>query len=194
MLKNALLTLLALTIAIGLGGGSVWYTLDAQSGGGAIRIGPWTAFPDIGTLDADPYSQARVARQGALTLGRAEGLSFIAEADSSGEGLRRECSYTIAGGSPTARFWTLHVADLALDPIASSRPHQAALHSYEILRQADNSAIVTVAPNAAPGNWLPVSGSGPLRFVLNFYDTPIAASTGLSDVKLPAIVRVGCNG
>ena len=194
MLKNALLTLLALTIAIGLGGGSVWYALNAQSGGGAIRIGPWTAFPDIGTLDADPYSKARVARQGALTLGRAEGLSFIAEADSSGEGLRRECRYTIEGGSPTARFWTLYVADVALDPIASGRPHQAALHSYEILRQADNSSVITVARNAVPGNWLPVSGTGPLRFVLNFYDTPIAASTGLSDVKLPAIVKVGCNG
>ncbi|PLP59699.1 DUF1214 domain-containing protein [Mesorhizobium loti] len=194
MLKNALLTLLALTIAIGLGGGSVWYTLDAQSGGGAIRIGPWTAFPDIGTLDADPYSQARVARQGALTLGRAEGLSFVADADSSGEGLRRECSYTIEGGFPTARFWTLHVADLALESIASGRPHQAALHSYEILRQSDNSAVITVAPNAAAGNWLPVNGSGPLRFMLNFYDTPIAASTGLSDVKLPAIVKSGCNG
>ena len=72
MLKNALLTLLALAIAIGLGGGSVWYALDAQSGGGAIRIGPWTAFPDIGTAEADPYSQARVARQGALALGRAD--------------------------------------------------------------------------------------------------------------------------
>ena len=194
MLKNALLTLLALAIAIGLGGGSVWYTLDAQSGAGAIRIGPWTAFPDIGTLDADPYSQARVARQGALTLGRAEGLSFIAETDSRGEDLLRECSYTIEGGFPTARFWTLYVADQALDPIASGRPHRAVLHSHEILRQPDNSSVITVAPNAAPGNWLPISGAGPLRFVMNFYDTPIAASTGLSDVKLPTIVRTGCNG
>ena len=194
MLKNALLTLLSLAIAIGLGGGSVWYTLDAQSGAGAIRIGPWTAFPDIGTLDADPYSQARVARQGALTLGRAEGLSFIAETDSRGEDLLRECSYTIEGGFPTARFWTLYVADQALDPIASGRPHRAVLHSHEILRQPDNSSVITVAPNAAPGNWLPISSSGPLRFVMNFYDTPIAASTGLSDVKLPTIVRTGCNG
>lgn len=51
-----------------------------------------------------------------------------------------------------------------------------------------------MASNAAPGNWLPVAGAGPLRFVLNFYDTPIAASTGLSDVKLPAILRIGCDG
>ncbi|MBN9233139.1 MULTISPECIES: DUF1214 domain-containing protein [Phyllobacteriaceae] len=194
MLKNALLTLLALAIAIGLGGGSVWYALDAQSGGGAIRIGPWTAFPDIGTAEADPYSQARVARQGALALGRAEGLSFVAEADSNGESLRRECSYTIEGSFPTARFWTLHAADQALDPIVSGRPRQAALQSHEILRQADNSTVITVASNAAPGNWLPVAGAGPLRFVLNFYDTPIAASTGLSDVKLPAILRIGCDG
>ena len=89
---------------------------------------------------------------------------------------------------------TLHAADQALDPIVSGRPRQAALQSHEILRQADNSTVITVASNAAPGNWLPVAGAGPLRFVLNFYDTPIAASTGLSDVKLPAILRIGCDG
>ncbi|TIX94499.1 MAG: DUF1214 domain-containing protein, partial [Mesorhizobium sp.] len=42
MLKNAFLTLLALAIAIGGGGGSVWYALKTQDGIGAIRIGPWT--------------------------------------------------------------------------------------------------------------------------------------------------------
>ncbi|TGQ87895.1 DUF1214 domain-containing protein, partial [Mesorhizobium sp. M1C.F.Ca.ET.204.01.1.1] len=48
MLKTAFLTLLSLAIAIGLGGGSVWYALNAQDGVGAIRIGQWTAFPEIG--------------------------------------------------------------------------------------------------------------------------------------------------
>ena len=28
---------------------------------------------------------------------------------------------------------------------------------------------------------------------LTFYDTPIASSTGVADIKLPAIVKVGCN-
>ena len=81
MLKTAFFTLLSLAIAIGGGGGSVWYALQAQSGVGAISIGQWTAFPEIGTQNADPYSKARVAREGVLALGKAEGLSFIAERD-----------------------------------------------------------------------------------------------------------------
>ncbi|MGN6142511.1 MAG: DUF1214 domain-containing protein [Mesorhizobium sp.] len=193
MLKNALLTLLAVAIAVGLGGGSVWYALHAQSGVGAIRIGPWTAFPDIGTPNADPYSQARIAREGVLALGRAEGLAFVAESDSAGQKLRRECAYTIAGAFPTARFWTLYAADQSLDVIATGKARPAALHSYEVLRQTDNSASISVSSRPAPGNWLLVNGAGTLYFVLTFYDTPIANSTGLSDVTLPGIVKGRCD-
>ncbi|TSE04009.1 DUF1214 domain-containing protein, partial [Mesorhizobium intechi] len=57
MLKNAFLMLLSLAIAIGGGGASVWYALKIQDGVGAIRVGQWTAFPDIGTPAADPYSK-----------------------------------------------------------------------------------------------------------------------------------------
>ena len=193
MLKNAFLTLVALAIAIGAGGGSVWYALDVQSGIGAIRIGQWTAFPDIGTPGADPYSRARVAREGVLALGRAEGLAFVAERDADGAPLRRECAYTIEGQFPAARFWTLYAADQSLDAIATGRPRPAALHSYEILRRSDNSALISAGRNPAPGNWLLVPGSGTLYFVLTFYDTPIAGSTGLSDVNLPRIAKGRCD-
>jgi len=193
MLKNVFLTLLALAIAIGGGGSSVWYMLKAQEGVGAIRVGMWTAFPDIGTPEADPYSKARVAREGVLALGRAEGLAFVAKQDSGGEQLRRECSYSIEGGFPTARFWTLYAADQSLDVIVTGKPRPAALQSYEILRQPDNSAIISVSNNPSPGNWLPVQGTGTMYFVLTFYDTPIASSTGLSDVVLPQILKAGCN-
>ena len=193
MLKNAILTLLSLVIAIGGGGGSVWYALKAQDGVGAIRIGQWTAFPDIGTASADPYSKARVAREGVLALGRAEGLSFVAENDAAGDQLKRECSYRIEGGFPTARFWTLYAADQSLGVVETGKPRLAALQSYEVLRQADNSVIISVGHHPMQGNWLLTDGSGRMYFVLTFYDTPIASSTGLSDVSLPRIVKAGCD-
>ena len=193
MLKNAILTLLSLAIAIGLGGYSVWYALNAQDGVGAIRIGQWTAFPEVGTLNADPYSKARVAREGVLTLGQAEGLAFVAERDDAGEPLKRECTYTIEGGYPTARFWTLYAADLSLGVIDTGKPRQSALQSYEVLRRPDNSVVISVGSRPAPGNWLLTGGSGKMYFVLTFYDTPIASSTGLSDVTLPRILKAGCN-
>ncbi|UDL91555.1 DUF1214 domain-containing protein [Mesorhizobium sp. PAMC28654] len=193
MLKNAFLTLVALVIAIGGGGGSVWYALKVQDGVGAIRIGQWTAFPYIGTPAADPYSKARVAREGVLALGQAEGLSFVAERDSGGEQLKRECAYKIEGGFPTARFWTLYAADQSLGVVETGKPRPAALQSYQVLREPDNSVIISVGNRPAPGNWLLSNGAGTMYFVLTFYDTPIASSTGLSDVTLPQILKVGCN-
>lgn len=193
MFKNAFLTLLALVIAIGGGGGSVWYVLKAQEGFSSIDIGQWTAFPDIGTPDADPYSRARVAREGVLALGRAEGLSFVAERDSRGNELKRECAYQIEGRFPAARFWTLYAADQSLDAIATGRSRPAALQSYQVLHQADNSTSIFVGRHPSPGNWLLTQGSGKMYFVLTFYDTPIASSTGLSDVGLPQILKVGCD-
>ncbi|TGT69065.1 DUF1214 domain-containing protein [bacterium M00.F.Ca.ET.159.01.1.1] len=193
MLKNAILTLLSLAMAIGLGGYSVWYALNAQDGVGAIRIGRWTAFPEMGTLAADPYSKARVAREGVLALGQAEGLAFVAERDDAGEPLKRECTYSIEGGYPAARFWTLYAADQSLGVIDTGKTRRSALQSYEVLRQPDNSVVITVGNRPAPGNWLLTGGSGKMYFVLTFYDTPIASSTGLSDVTLPRILKAGCN-
>ena len=58
---------------------------------------------------------------------------------------------------------------------------------------ADNSVTISVGHHPMPGNWLLPDGSGRLYFVLTFYDTPIASSTGLSDVSLPRIVKAGCD-
>lgn len=193
MLKTAFLTLLTLAIAIVGGAGSVWYLLDSRQGVDAYRIGPWTAFPDIGTPEADPYSAARVAREGVLALGRAEGLAFVAERDSAGGELRRECAYAIDGGFPTARFWTLYGADASLDPIKTGKEKPAVLHSREVVYKADDTVLIAADHSPQPGNWLMLEGSGRLYFVLTFYDTPIASSTGLSDVTLPAIRKTGCH-
>ena len=193
MLKNAFLMLLSLAIAIGGGGASVWYALKIQDGVGAIRIGQWTAFPDIGTLAADPYSKARVAREGVLALGRAEGLSFVAENDAAGDQLKRECTYRIeADFRPPASGHSMP----PINRSASLKPANRDLQHFspiQVLRQADNSVIISVGHHPMPGNWLLTDGSGRMYFVLTFYDTPIASSTGLSDVSLPRIVKAGCD-
>ena len=56
MLKDMLSILVTLALALGLGTWSVWHALDTQGGIGALQSGPWTAYPEIGTADADPYS------------------------------------------------------------------------------------------------------------------------------------------
>ncbi len=193
MLKTALLAAIALAIAIGGGAASVWYALLAPEGVGAVTIGGWTAYPDMGTPRSDPYSRARVAREGMLALGRAEGLAFVAQRDSNGDFLERRCRYTVEGAVPPARFWTLYAADETMHAIPAGQRRAGALHSYEILRLADSSMAIAVSARPAPGNWLRISTGGRMALVLTLYDTPIAASTGVSDVELPQILKAGCD-
>ena len=192
MFRTVLLTLATLAIAIGGGAGSVWYALNAQEGVGAVTIGSWTAYPDMGAPDADPYSKARQARLGLLPLGRAEGLAFIAAHDAGGAPLSRQCSYVIEGSTPPARFWTLYAADRSLRMIAPEGGRRPALQSLAILRNSDNSFAIAVAPDAAPGNWLRISGNGAMVLVLTLYDTPVAGVIGVEDVALPQVLRTAC--
>jgi hypothetical protein len=194
MLRTVLLTLATLAIAIGGGAASVWYALEAQEGVGAVTVGSWTAYPNMGAPDADPYSKGRAARQGRLALGRAEGLAFVATHDAAGAPLSRKCSYLIEGSTPPARFWTLYAADRSLRMLAPRGLRKPALQSLAILRNPDNSFAVAIGPNATPGNWLSVAGDGPMAFVLTLYDTPVAGNIGVEDVELPQVLRTSCHG
>ena len=192
MLKTAFLTLVLLSISIGGGAASVWYALQAQEGVGAVTIDGWTAYPEIGTPEADPYSRARTAREVFLSLGRTEGLSFSTRRDSAGEPLRQECQYRIEGSIPTSRFWTLYAARRSGKVIGSSDGSPTALHSYGLLRSGGDAVSIAIGAVPEPGNWLPLSGRGQMSFVLTLYDTPIAGSTGIVDVDLPRVLKVGC--
>jgi len=193
MLKTSLLIAFTLAVAIGGGAASVWFALQAREGVGAVTVGNWTAYPDSGTPDSDPYSRARIAREGILALGRAEGLAFVAQRDSNGDALRRDCRYTIEGTVPPARFWTLYAADEVNAAIATGTRRANALNSFQVLHQPDSSLAISVSGRPSPGNWLRVTGTGPMTFVLTLYDTPIASSTGVSDVELPQVLKAGCD-
>jgi hypothetical protein len=193
MLRTALLAFVALSISIGGGTASVWYALQAQDGIGAVRIGSWTTYPELGTPEANPYLQARVARDGLLALGRTEGLSFVSERDSSGNLIQRRCRYTVKGILPTARLWTFHAADAGMAPIPPRGRLGNSLNSRNVLYEDDNSVSITVGAQPAAGNWLPVSGDGRLLLVLTLYDTPLSGAGGMNGVELPHILNDGCD-
>lgn len=194
MLRTLFLTLVVLVVAVVGGAGSVWIALNASEGIGAVAIGAWTAFPDVGTPEADTYSKARFAREGGLSLGRAEGIAFSAQRDSAGDALRRECTYAIEGVIPSARFWTLYAADarrIVLPPTIRRVP---ALHSLEMLRTIDGAIRITIGRHPTPGNWLGVTGSGPMQLVLTLYDTPTATTARVIEIELPQVLKLGCDG
>ncbi len=189
---------IALVLAIALGGGiwSVDAVLDRFGGFGEIQLGAWQAFPDAGTANADPYSRARAARKASLSLGTAEGLAFYASKDQHGQDLQRGCTYRLEGTTSPTRFWTLYAATPDLATITPPTGLQPALHAREVLYENDGSILITIGPDAAPGNWLPVQGHGPFVLVMTLYDTPIATSAGLTDQSMPKLTRSSqaCHG
>jgi len=194
MLRTLPFALIVLAIALCGGAGSVWLALHGNYGVGAVEIDGWTAFPEVGTPGADTYSKARFAREGGLSLGQSEGVVFVAANDSMGRPLQRACEYAVEGQMPAARFWTLHAADqqrAVLAPLARRAP---ALHSLGMMRDGNGAVRIGIARHPLPGNWLAVSGSGPMLLVLALYDAPTANASRVSDIDLPPVVRGNCDG
>lgn len=192
MLKTVLATLVMLACSIGGGAASLWYVLADPDATGALTVGQWTAFPKIGAPDADPYAKARVAREGVLALGSAEGVAFVATRDQDGRRLRLECTYRVEGATPPSRFWTLFADGSAAPADVRSGAGLPALNSWSMARQPDNSVRVTVSPQPAPGNWLGVAGSGPMTLVLTVYDAALSRDVSAATTTMPAIVPAGC--
>lgn len=194
MLKTIFLTTLTLAIALGGGAGSVWLALEKDFEFGTVTLGNWTAYPQRGTPTADPYSKARFSRESDLALGHAEGLVFTASRDAAGEPLRLECDYRIEGSLPSARFWTLFARDAQGRLIVPDGNRAAALHSYALLRQQDDTVATAISRHPTPGNWLAVKGSGPFVLVLTLYDTAVASSARIAEVELPQVLQEACDG
>jgi hypothetical protein len=183
--------LYASLIALGLGFGLSWYALTDGRIVGARQIGVWYAWPDTGGSHPDPYTRAYLARRGLLQLGTSEGLQFVAENDSDGQALERACTYRIDGKTPVATLWTLTATDPDGRNVAASEA-LAFLDSEHLSRAADGSAVIAVGPSLSAGDWLETSGTGPLRLVLNLYDTPLTGNLDWSTSEMPSITRERC--
>ncbi|RVU16120.1 DUF1214 domain-containing protein [Methylobacterium oryzihabitans] len=190
------LVLYALLLGAGLGLASANWATRGRYPFGGVALGAWTAWPRIGSRDADPYARAIDARTGEVPLALGEGLVLTATQDEAGQRLDPGCRYTISGTTPPARAWTLtaerrHPAPVAADAAPVPR---TGFTSTEILRDRNGGFAIALGPTVEPGNWLPVpSGEGALRLVLRLYDTPVAASTGVLEREgVPAITRLGC--
>ena len=63
----------------------------------------------------------------------------------------------ITGTTPQARFWTLTLYDPQGRLIGNSIDRQG-FTSQEVVRRADGSFDIAVAPRTRAGNWLPTNG------------------------------------
>jgi hypothetical protein len=185
-------TLFALVVAAVVGLGATYFAISRGAAFGALRIGAWTAFPKTGTQDADPYARAEIARTGRLPVALGDGLMFVARADETGKRLDGRCEVTVAGVTPSARFWTLALYNSEGELVPNSI-NRYAFTSQEIVRHGDGSFEIVVAPRANPGNWLPTGGIDRYTLALRFYDTAVGVATKEGrEIPMPAVKTRSC--
>ena len=183
--------LLMLVVALAIGFGLSWYALNDGRLVGGAQLGPWTAWPRAGSANPDPYTRAYLARNGALQLGLAEGVQFVAVADSDGRLLDRSCRYRVDGNTSTATFWTL--IPTTPDGLTIAQPDgPVGFQSNRIARANDGSMQLYVSKTLAPLNWLEITGAGSFWMVLTLYDTPVFSGVSTNETALPSIIREAC--
>lgn len=182
----------AFAVAVIVGVGSAWFAVDRGTIFGAVSAGGWTAWPQEGSAEADPYTLAMLARTGEVPLGAGEGLSFTATRDVDGNPLSGRCDYDVAGNTPAARLWTLtaYDDDGALMANVAGRP---GFHSREIVRDANGDFRIRLSAVVQPGNWLPIGAVDRFRLELRLYDTPLTTGSQLTELTMPAIRKVACS-
>lgn len=185
-------TLFALAVAAIVGLGMTYYALTRGAAFGALSIESWTAFPKIGTVEADPYARASISRTGRLPTALGDGVSFTLQTDDNGKPLDGRCNVVLEGITPAARYWTLTLYNAGGDLIANS-VNRYGFTSEEIVRRADGHFEIIVAPRANPGNWLPTAGIERYQLVLRLYDTAVGVSTKAGrEVPMPSVTTRSC--
>ncbi|OYZ88827.1 MAG: hypothetical protein B7X99_20720 [Rhizobiales bacterium 17-65-6] len=185
-------TLFALIVAAAIGLGATYFALTRGAAFDALTIGSWTAFPKTGTVEADPYARATIARTGQLPIALGDGVAFTARADDNGKSLDGRCDVILSGITPTARFWTLTLYNPDGELVANSI-NRFGFTSQEIVRHADGSFEIVVAPRANPENWLPTGGVERYTLMLRLYDTAVGVATKAGrEVPMPQLVTRGC--
>ena len=185
-------SLFALAVAALVGLGATYLALIRGAAFGALSIGSWITWPKTGTMDADPYARATIARTGQLPIAVGDGVSFTVQADDDGKLLDGRCDVVLSGITPAARFWTLTLYNVEGELVANSVKRYG-FTSQEIVRTADGSFEIVVAPRANPGNWLPTGGVERYALVLRLYDTAVGVSTKAGrEVPMPTIKNRSC--
>jgi len=185
-------TLFALAVAAAVGLGATYFALTRGAAFGGLSVGSWTARPKTGTTDADPYARATIARTGQLPIALGDGVFFSAQTDDAGKLLDGRCEVVLSGITPAARFWTLTLYNINGELVANSVGRYG-FTSQEIVRHADGSFEIVVAPRASAGNWLPTGGAERYAMVLRFYDTAVGVATKAGrEVPMPAVSTRSC--
>ncbi|EJF81553.1 Uncharacterized conserved protein [Candidatus Bartonella washoeensis] len=169
---------------------SVDYGLNSFKKFGQFTIGGWSSYPQVGTANTDPYTRARAAKRGEISIGRTEGLIFQIWKDNHGRPLRPHCHYLLKGHIPETRLFTLYTADKSLKPYTSSKKIPFELYTDNIIYESDGSLRINISPLPQTGNWLATVSQKEFGLILTLYDTPIISATALQKLTMPSVEQI----
>jgi len=181
------------TVAVGGGLGSAWYMIEAGSRVSTRTFGPWTSWTAAGRPEADPYTRAHTARNALLPLSSTLEVTYRAKADSRGGRLSSACDYAIVMESLDGAWWSVAAFDGKGGLIANTAERYAFTNDT-VMREPDGRAIITLARDARPGNWLPIGGGSRVTLILTVQDAAAAAAVheGAALKAPPPIQRMSC--
>jgi hypothetical protein len=180
-------------LSLVLGLGSAYLLVDDGFALITSQTGPWKTWSHAGSLTADPYTRAHIARSGDLPITSASGLIFQATTDSEGRDLSSSCEYEIIIRPFSAVWWSiaLYNADGRLIPNKAGRH---AFNAQNLTVLPDGTQRISLAPRARPGHWLPSGKDHDLRLVLRII-RPLSVEQrrhGAGFQTLPDIQRIAC--
>lgn len=187
-----------LLVAAVAGTASAIYATQTLKPSGMLTIGPWEAVRAVGDSSNDPYTHALIASSGQLPPGSAEGMRFIATVSHDGAVLIPDCTITISGEVMLARLWTLSLTQANGSALATSDTTRLALHSRDIVYNAEGGFDLSIGPRPDTINTLLLRSESPISLVLHVYDGAIdsAPDTGLAALPLVSVGQSepGCGG
>lgn len=181
--------LLFVVIASGLGFG-LTDALTSEGSRLSVRYtGPWAHWTSLGRPDADPYARAFMLRRGMLPVAASSEAMFIADTDSAGGWLNTACDYRIVVPGFSGAWWNI-AAYGNKGALVANAAERYAFNSDTAMQESDGRAVITLARDARPGNWLPIGGGTQIKVVLTVQVTPELGK--VADRVLPEIERLGC--
>lgn len=189
MAKRRFLAVIALGLMVGAGSAVAWM----RQGMAPVGNG-WMGSKVTGSVDADPWTRARVALSGLLALNRSQAIYFVRKTDEAGRPLRDTCRYRVSGGPLPGRWWsvTVYAPDNYLPQNEDGALSIDATHVHP--DAAWRWQAIAASQRPAGAVWVSTRRAGTYDLTLRIYNPTPTAQADFSTIRLPGVERIDCAG
>lgn len=182
-------------IVLGLfaGLGSGWFAISQRSSGQTYS--GWSGSSVTGSVDADPWTRARVAVTGLLALNKSQAIYFGRKSDDGGKPFRADCRYRVSGGQLPGSWWSVTV--YAADNFLPLNDDDAlSFDATEVKTDEQGHWSATLAPmRPSDGSaWASTRNGGNFDITLRIYQPSVQAQADFSSIPMPKVSLIDCGG